>query len=318
LYSSTAAAVVAFVLVFGATSPSSWLGLDFARPLIGYAGTIHQIARPIGGWIRLLLQDLPGPFPVMLILVGTGIVIAGTIKSGLRKACKRDLASLIWVALTVCFIVAYVGFVQDRYLSPVLPAMCWLATLPILHVSDLLRRRGDKLKLLSAVLIVLWCTYAGCLIRRQALETKAHFSSLESEPGFQAGQWMDANLPSKTVIIQNFGVYIPPRFKWVIFDEGDPYRYLEKYAPDIVAVNTQETLMTAHLPAEAIEQPVFSIKVGTVRRFYAELFAQRLGFKQVVTFSDRARGFDVVILRREGESPDFHPEANLDSTDSPR
>jgi hypothetical protein len=318
LYSSVVTEVGAFVVVFGMTSPSSWLGLRFAGPLIAYAGTIHQITRPIGGWARLILRDLPGPFPVMLILVGTGIVIYGTIRSGLRKASKRDLASLVWAALTVCFIVAYVGFVQHRYLFPVLPAMCWLAALPISYVNDLLRRRGDKLKLLSAVLIVLWCIYAGCLIRRQALETKANFSSLQSEPGFQAGQWMDANLPSKTVIIQNFGVYIPTRFKWIIFDAGDPYRQLEKYDPDVVVVNTQETLMTAHLPAEAIEQPVFYIRVGTVRRFYADLLAQRLGFKQVVTFSDRARGFDVVILRREGESPDFRREANLNSTDSPR
>lgn len=319
LYSSTAAAVVAFLLVFGATSPSWWLGLRFAPFLTGYAGSIHQVTRPIGGWMRLMLRDLPGPFPVILILIGAGIVVSGAIKSGLRMACKRDLASLVWVALTVCFIVAYVGFVQDRYLFPVLPAMCLLAALPILYLSDFLRERGDKLKLLSAVLIVLWYIYAGCLIRRQALETKANFSSMQSEPGFQAGKWMDANLPGSTRIVWNFGVYIPPRFKDVhFFDTGDPYRQLEKYAPDVVAVNTQETLMTARLPAEAFEQPVFHIQVGTVRRFYADLFAQRLGLKQVATFSDRARGFDVVVLRREGESPDFHREANLDSTDSPR
>jgi hypothetical protein len=196
--------------------------------------------------------------------------------------------------------------------------MCWLAALPISYVSNLLYRRGDRLRLLSAVLIVLWCIYAGYLIRRQTLETKAHFSSLESEPGFQAGQWMDANLPCKTVIIQNFGVYIPPRFESVLFDIGDPYRQLEKYDPDVVAVNTQETLMTAYLPDEAVEQPVFSIGVGTVRRFYAELFGQRLGYKRIVTFSDSARGFDVVILRREGESTNFHREVNLDSSDFSR
>jgi hypothetical protein len=174
-------------------------------------------------------------------------------------------------------------------------------------------------RLLSAALLVLWCIYAGCLIRRQALETKAYFSSLESEPGFQAGQWMDANLPSSTRVMWNFGVYMPPRFKDVhFFDIGDPYRQLEKYDPDVVAVNTQETLTTAHLPAEAFEQPVFWIQVGTVRRFYADLFAQRLGFKQVATFSDRARGFDVVVLRREDLPASNAKQALIPPVSAPR
>jgi hypothetical protein len=327
LYTSMATVVVAFLLAFVVSSPSSLQHARFASGLTSYAGVIHRLPRPVGGWIRLMVHDLPGPFPVILILMGASIVIYGAIKSGLRRASKRDLASLIWVALTGCFFLVYVGFVQHRFLFPVLPAMCWLAVLPILKVDVLLRKGGSRTFLFPAAIVILTYIYAAFLVRAQIGPSRARFSSLrhavsnslESEPGYQAGKWMDANLPDSTSIMWNFGVYLPPRFVDVhFFDVGDPYRQVEQYNPEVVAINTQETLTTARLPDEAIEQPVFWIPIGTVRKFYADLFAQRLGFKQVVTFSDSARGFDVVILRREGRHSDFHPEASPDSTDSAR
>jgi hypothetical protein len=318
VYSSMIAALAAFVLVFVALSPSSWEGLRFARGLVRYAGDIQRSFGydRISAWARLLVRFLPGPIPLTLALAGGVVVVFSAIKSGLRATCKRTLASLIWVVLTTGFFVLRVSFVQNRFVFPLLPAMCLLAVQPVLRLSGFLVRKRLRPGRLVAVLAVLSYVPAGCHIGRQMLRTRADFSDLESLPGYRAGRWLDANLPSSTRIIFNSGIYVPPRFKDAhAFYSGDPYRQIEEYDPDVVMVNM---LLVRGLWRRADRDLVagFAIPVGTVRRFYADLLEQRLPFKQAAFIPDSARGHDIVILRRKREPSNLQRGPRLDSSAS--
>ena len=152
--------------------------------------------------------------------------------------------------------------------------------------------------MLGVLLTLVVLVPAGLAAASVVGDDSRRYSSLDSNPGYQVGAWLDSRFPTDTSIMQNAGAYIPPRYDHMLtLPYGDPFASLATAKPEVMVVNLQFMDDVGTLPRTATD-PVLMTNAGVVQDFYAELLSGKLGYRVVKRLPSTATRPGFVVLQR--------------------